>query len=84
MEVHLARAGDVGFFVSDVWHRRLPPTDRSRGRFFLQTNYGRREIAQRVRPTTVVHHASRSAIARARTQRERQLIGLHPEWFYDG
>jgi hypothetical protein len=84
MVVQLARAGDVGFFVSDVWHRRLPPSDASRGRFFLQTNYGRREIAQRVRPSSVVNHASRSAIKRARTQRERQLIGLHPQWFYDG
>lgn len=84
MVVQVARAGDVGFFVSDVWHRRLPPGGASRGRFFLQTNYGRREIAQRVRPTSMVNHASRSAIKQARTTRERQLIGLHPQWFYDG
>jgi hypothetical protein len=84
MAVQIARAGDVGFFVSDVWHRRLPPSERSRGRFFLQTNYGRREIAQRVRSSSVVNHASRAAIKRARTKRDRQLIGLHPEWFYDG
>ena len=81
---HLARAGDVGFFVSDVWHRRLPPASDAVGRFFLQTNYARREIAQRVRPTSVVNHASPEALARARTDRERSLIGLHPEVYYDG
>ena len=81
---HHARAGDVSFFVSDVWHRRLSPAPESSGRFFLQTNYGRREIAQRVRPTTEVNHASPEAIARARTERERQLIGLHEQAFYDG
>ena len=83
-EVHLVRAGDVGFFVSDVWHRRLPPSPDGNGRFFLQTNYGRREIAQRVRPTSVVNHASPEALERARTERERQLIGVHPQVFYDG
>lgn len=81
---HVARAGDVSFFVSDVWHRRLPPRQEAQGRFFLQTNYGRREVAQRVRPTDVVNHASEDAIARAGTPRERQLIGLHPPAFYDG
>jgi ectoine hydroxylase-related dioxygenase (phytanoyl-CoA dioxygenase family) len=81
---HLASPGDVSFFVSDVWHRRLTPSAESAGRFFLQTNYGRREIAQRVRPTDEVNHASPEAIARARTDRERQLIGLHPQAFYDG
>ncbi|MCR9244175.1 MAG: phytanoyl-CoA dioxygenase family protein [bacterium] len=81
---HEARAGDVGFFVSDVWHRRLPPTEQSRGRFFLQTNYGRREIAQRLRPTELANHLSPAAIERARTERERTLIGLHPATYYDG
>lgn len=81
---HVARAGDVGFFVSDVWHRRLPPRANSRGRFFLQTNYGRREIAQRVRPTAEVNHVRTEAAERARTERERQLLGLHPEIYYDG
>ena len=83
-EHHLASAGDVSFFVSDVWHRRLPPAPSGKGRFFLQTNYGRREIAQRVRTTDVVNHASPEAIARARTVRARTLIGLHPAVFYDG
>jgi ectoine hydroxylase-related dioxygenase (phytanoyl-CoA dioxygenase family) len=83
-QVHLAKAGDVGFFVSDVWHRRLPPAENSTGRFFLQTNYGRREIAQRVRPTSEVNHANFAARKRATTERERQLIGLHPQVFYDG
>lgn len=81
---HLARAGDVGFFVSDVWHRRLPPAPHARGRFFLQTNYARREIAQRVRSTSVVNHVSPQAAARATSERRRTLIGLHPEAYYDG
>jgi len=81
---HLARAGDVGFFVSDVWHRRLPPAETGRGRFFLQTNYARREIAQRVRPPGLVNHVSPEALARATTPRLRTLIGLHPEVYYDG
>lgn len=83
-EVHVAQAGDVGFFVSDVWHRRLPPGPQAKGRFFLQTNYGRREIAQRVLTTDEVNHTSEAARARARTERERNLIGLHPQVFYDG
>jgi hypothetical protein len=82
--VHLARAGDVTFLVSDVWHRRVPPAPNGGGRFFLQTNYGRRDIAQRVRPTEVVNHVSAEAAARACTERERQLIGLHHQAFYDG
>lgn len=81
---HLAEAGDISFFVSDVWHRRLTPTAEAAGRFFLQTNYARREIAQRVRPTGEVSHATEAAIARARTEREQQLIGVHPFGFYDG
>jgi len=80
----IARAGDVTMFVSDVWHRRLPPTARSKGRFFLQTNYARRDLAQRVLPTSVVNHTSPESRARATTERERLLIGLHPERFYDG
>ena len=83
-EVHLARAGDIGFFVSDVWHRRLPPTPSAKGRFFLQSNYGRREIAQRIRPTEAVNHATHEAIARAASARERELLGVHPQSFYDG
>jgi hypothetical protein len=81
---HVARAGDVGFFVSDVWHRRLPPQPTGRGRFFVQTNYGRREIAQRVLPTSQVNHVHPDAEARAATDRERRLIGLHPQVYYDG
>jgi ectoine hydroxylase-related dioxygenase (phytanoyl-CoA dioxygenase family) len=80
----LAKAGDVTMFVSDVWHRRLPPTPRSKGRFFLQTNYARRDIAQRVLPTSQVNHTAPESRARATTERERLLIGLHPERFYDG
>lgn len=80
----LARAGDMTLFVSDVWHRRLPPNARSKGRFFLQTNYARRDIAQRVLPTSLAHHTTAESRARATTERERLLIGLHPERFYDG
>jgi len=83
-EIHIARAGDVSFFVSDVWHRRLPPAEDGQGRFFLQTNYGRREIAQRIRPTSEVNHTRPAAAARAVTERERTLIGLHPQVYYDG
>ena len=81
---HVVAAGDVGFFVSDVWHRRSLPTARGRGRLFLQINYGRRDIAQRLLPTSEVNHASDAARARARTPREQTLIGLHPGNFYDG
>jgi len=83
-EIHLARAGDVGFFVSDSWHRRLPPAENGSGRFFLQTSYGRREIAQRVLPPYEVSHTKLASRWRATTLRERQLLGLHPQVFYDG
>jgi ectoine hydroxylase-related dioxygenase (phytanoyl-CoA dioxygenase family) len=79
-----ARAGDVCLFVSDVWHRRLPSQPGDTGRFFLQAHYGRRDIAQRVRPTAAVSHVSEAAAARATTDREKTLIGLHRPWFYDG
>lgn len=81
---HEVRAGDLGFFVSDVWHRRTPPTARSKGRFFLQTNYGRRDIAQRLLPTAEANQVSPEARARAASERERCLIGLHTPAFYDG
>jgi hypothetical protein len=80
----LAQAGDAGLFVSDVWHRRLPTTEADRGRFFLQIHYGRRDIAQRLAPTTEVNQLSSEAIARAVTPRERTVVGLHPPHFYDG
>jgi ectoine hydroxylase-related dioxygenase (phytanoyl-CoA dioxygenase family) len=79
-----ARAGDVALFVSDVWHRRLPTGPGDAGRFFLQAHYGRRDIAQRVRPTAQVNHVSDAARARIRSDRERQLLGLHGNFFYDG
>jgi ectoine hydroxylase-related dioxygenase (phytanoyl-CoA dioxygenase family) len=80
----IAKAGDVCLFVSDIWHRRLPSQPGDTGRFFLQAHYGRRDIAQRVRPTAVVSHVSEAAAARAQTAREKTLIGLHRPWFYDG
>lgn len=80
----LGRAGDVVFFVSDVWHRRMPTGAGDEGRFFLQVQYGRRDIAQRLRPTAVVNHLTDAAVARATTDRERTVVGLHPPGFYDG
>ena len=80
----LARAGDVALFASDVWHRRLPTGPRDAGRCFLQAHYGRRDLAQRLRPTARVNHLSEQAIARAASERERALIGLHDPFFYDG
>lgn len=76
-------AGDVDFRVSDVWHRRWPPRPGSKGRFFVQTNYARRDIAQRVLPTSVVNHASPESLARAGSDRERRLLGLHPQGYFD-
>jgi len=80
----ITRAGDAGLFVSDVWHRRMPTRDGDHGRFFLQVHYGRRDIAQRLLTTREANQLSPEAIARARSERERRLIGLHPPFFYDG
>jgi ectoine hydroxylase-related dioxygenase (phytanoyl-CoA dioxygenase family) len=81
---HLARAGDVTFFVSETWHRRMPPTDAGKGRFFLQTAFGRREVAQRIRPTEQLNAVSPEARARATSPRELEVLGVHPQNFYDG
>ncbi len=80
----ITRAGDAGLFVSDVWHRRMPTLEGDHGRFFLQVHYGRRDIAQRLLPTSQANHLSQEAIARAGGDRERRVIGLHPPFFYDG
>ena len=80
----LTRAGDAGLFVSDVWHRRMPTGNGDHGRFFLQVHYGRRDIAQRLLTTEERHQLSPEAVARATTERERRVIGLHPAYFYDG
>ncbi len=80
----IGAAGDVVFFVSDVWHRRMPTGPDDTGRFFLQVQYGRRDIAQRLRPTARVHHLSDDAVRRAVSERERTVVGLHPTGFYDG
>ncbi|MDQ1520980.1 MAG: hypothetical protein QOI55_2053 [Actinomycetota bacterium] len=76
-------AGDVLLFASDVWHRGTP-ANGGRGRYFLQAHYARRDIAQRLRTTEVANQLSPEAIARAVTDRERELVGLHPPFFYDG
>jgi ectoine hydroxylase-related dioxygenase (phytanoyl-CoA dioxygenase family) len=80
----VAEAGDVVLFVSDIWHRRFPPQSGDPGRMFIQCHYGRRDLAQRIRPTSVTNQLSEDALARARTQREQTLVGLHPLGFYDG
>jgi len=79
-------AGDVSLFVSDCWHAGRAAESGGRGRYFLQAHYGRRDIAQRIRTTDVVNQLSDDAIARARagTPRARELVGLHPPYFYDG
>ncbi|MYD44513.1 MAG: phytanoyl-CoA dioxygenase family protein [Gammaproteobacteria bacterium] len=79
-----AEAGDVAFFVSDVWHRRLPPEESHPGRFFLQIHYGRRDIAQRVKATHQLNHVDEPAMQRIDSDRERLLLGLHVQGFYDG
>jgi hypothetical protein len=77
-----ARAGDVALFVSDVWHRGTPAKP-GRRRFFLQAHYGRRDIAQRLRPTAEANHLSAEAVGRADNPRARTLAGLHEVFFYD-
>ena len=79
-----ADAGDVLLFVSDVWHRRLPSTEHDPGRYFVQCHYGRRDLAQRLRPSSEVNQLCGESIARAETRRDRSLIGLHDPFFYDG
>jgi hypothetical protein len=80
----VAEAGDVALFASDIWHRRLPPRVGDPGRMFVQCHYGRRDLAQRIRPTSVTNHLSADAVSRAHTGREKTLVGLHPFGFYDG
>lgn len=84
VHVMAAKAGDVALFVSDVWHRRMPAGAGDRGRFFLQCHYGRRDLAQRLRTTGEVNQVTPEAMARAKSPRERTLIGLHAPFFYDG
>ncbi|MBL8553649.1 MAG: phytanoyl-CoA dioxygenase family protein [Phenylobacterium sp.] len=83
----VVEAGDAGFFVSDVWHRRMPTTPGAdAGRFFLQVHYGRRDIAQRILTTAHTNHLSPEAVARAEagSERDRRVVGLHTPFFYDG
>jgi hypothetical protein len=80
----VAKAGDVALFVSDIWHRRLPSLRGDPGRMFIQCHYGRRDLAQRIRPTAEVNHLSDEARTRAKNKRQRTLVGLHRNGFYDG
>ena len=77
-------AGDVALFVSDAWHRGLAAQPGGHGRYFLQVHYGRRDIAQRIRTTADVNQLSSEAIARAQSDREKTVVGLHDPFFYDG
>jgi ectoine hydroxylase-related dioxygenase (phytanoyl-CoA dioxygenase family) len=79
-----ACAGDAAFFVSDLWHRRMPPKKGDPGRFFLQVHYGRRDVAQRIRTAEQANHVSAAARKRAVSARDKTVIGLHPPFFYDG
>jgi Phytanoyl-CoA dioxygenase (PhyH) len=80
----VANAGDVALFASDIWHSRLPPASGDPGRFFIQCHYGRRDISQRIRPTSMVNHLSADALKRAQTPRQQTLLGCHRPSFYDG
>jgi len=77
-------AGDVALFASDVWHRRAPTSPGDPGRFFLQIHYGRRDLAQRLRPTAETHQLSEEAHERAGSGRAATVAGLHHPFFYDG
>ena len=80
---HVVKAGDVDFRVSDIWHRRWPPSEISGRRIFIQTTYARRDIAQRIVRCEDLNHASPEALARCRSRRERILLGEHPESYFD-
>ena len=79
-----ADAGDVALFVSDVWHRGTP-ADRRR-RPALPAGALRPPRHRAAHP----HRPTRSTISRPRrssarqTQRQRDLVGLHHPYFYDG
>ncbi|HIG42661.1 MAG: phytanoyl-CoA dioxygenase family protein [bacterium] len=80
----IAKAGDIAFFVSDVWHRRMPTGPDDDGRFFVQVHYGRRDIAQRILSSRQNNQLSDAALARAESTREKTVIGFHEPFFYDG
>jgi hypothetical protein len=61
----------------------MPTSDKCQGRYFLQSAFGRREIAQRFRLTEQHNCVDSAALARATTERARQLLGIHPPSFYD-
>ena len=80
----IAKAGDIAFFVSDVWHRRMPTGADDAGRFFVQIHYGRRDIAQRILSSRQNHQLSEAALVRAESAREKTVVGIHEPFFYDG
>jgi hypothetical protein len=46
-------------------------------------HYGRRDIAQRIRPPDTTLQLSDEAIARATTPQEKTIVGIHDPFFYD-
>ena len=80
----VAQAGDVALFVSDIWHRRMPPMPGDPGRMFVQCHYGRRDIAQRIRPTSSVNHLSEEAWRGPGHRESRRSPASTRSGFYDG
>jgi hypothetical protein len=50
----------------------------------MQAHYGRRDIAQRLVPPPKATQVTAAAKRRARTERERTVVGIHEPFFYDG
>ena len=79
-----ADAGDVALFVSDVWHRGTPASGGD-GRLFLQVPLR----PARHRPAHPHDGRGQPPLARGdRASRDataqRDLVGLHDPFFYDG
>ncbi len=80
----VSNAGDIALFVSDIWQHRLPSPCGDPGRMFIRCHNGRRDLTQRLRPTAEVNRLSDEARARAKTKRQRTLVGLYRNGFDDG
>ena len=79
-----AKAGDAILFVSDVWHRGTPAQPGSRPLLPADATMAAATWPSASSRQPRVNHLSPAAIARAETERERTLIGLHEPFFYDG
>jgi ectoine hydroxylase-related dioxygenase (phytanoyl-CoA dioxygenase family) len=77
----LCNAGDVVIFRSEVWHRGS--ANRSdRVRHLLQVSYSQRSIAQRF-PPYLNRFRFDPAILGMASDRQRRLMGDHPQGSYD-